>query len=133
MMDIAETVVLSCELILVLCCAVLCPALPCRGVLQVWPTKYGGGREGVGRLITCIAELLLVPLNTPGKPCGKHTQVTRSASQGMPKAPKNMAVCVDHVLLKAVLATPSVMCATNAFCINSSPLPCFPTRQNPRL
>ena len=35
--------------------------------VQVWPSKYGGGREGVGRLVSSITELLLVPLNAPSE------------------------------------------------------------------
>lgn len=46
-------------------------ALSCWvSVLQVWAAKYGGGREGVGRLVSCMSELLLVPLNIPST-CGE--------------------------------------------------------------
>lgn len=48
-------------------CWLLCAVVGCGGWVQVWPAKYGGGREGVGRLVSCISELLLVPLNIPSR------------------------------------------------------------------
>lgn len=65
-------------------------------VMQVWPAKYGGGREGIGHLVTCVSELLLVPLNSSSE-CCMQQRLQLTSQHGCNNMPQH--ACTMHHLL----------------------------------